>query len=472
MELQCQVGVSKQQGMDIGNAIKRKGRTYRKRKRNKIAGNSLSNDENYISFVKTLKNYDAKFSHLYPAYFELTGRGLAAKHAFRPGELIISLPRSIIINSNKAICLSSWLKEIFKNHQRKSTITSMQALILFLCEGSYNVTYDIQSKWSSYITCLPQVFDHLLFISPLMYRYFNPVTFKRANNLLNNCIAEYQAMRKLLQVSCGSTKVIDFFTLELYKWAWCCVNTRCVYCSFEDVLMVTKSKTDSYCLMPFLDLFNHDPNTSVTVQFNKKTNEFEIIGHQHIKKYEQVFINYGRHSNENLYLEYGFVGCLNNDDEVKITEEDFTDLIKTCTSNQDVIKGIFVLLKKWNLDENWSITIKEVTWSLSTSVKVLVVISLGHSERQSLMKLSKQHDLFKQIHLNELTNHSFNEQFNSQLIYLVKQKKKQIHAMCTAIDTELNHTQSLQVQNFLCSVKKLWNINDEVLNEYSRNTFV
>lgn len=45
----------------------------------------------------------------------------------------------------------------------------------------------------------------------------------------------------------------------------------------------------------------------VEAAFNKNNNCFEIKTYNSFRKYDQVFISYGAHSNTHLLMEYGFI---------------------------------------------------------------------------------------------------------------------------------------------------------------------
>ena len=107
-------------------------------------------------------------------------------------------------------------------------------------------------------------------------------------------------------------------SLEFFQWAWFCVNTRAVF--YQDSSRQDRNKhlnglnmnmTDvlenNMALAPYLDMFNHDEEVVVEAGFNKTSQCYEIRSNRHIKKYQQVFINYGPHDNLKLFLEYGFI---------------------------------------------------------------------------------------------------------------------------------------------------------------------
>ena len=65
---------------------------------------------------------------------------------------------------------------------------------------------------------------------------------------------------------------------------------RCVYSNHEEsaIFNLCDSSIVSFYLVPFLDLLNHSPDAEVNAKFNFKTNCFEIITLNSIKRFEQV----------------------------------------------------------------------------------------------------------------------------------------------------------------------------------------
>lgn len=77
---------------------------------------------------------------------------------------------------------------------------------------------------------------------------------------------------------------------------------------------------DCISLAPFADMFNHTPNGSVSVTYTK--DGYTLSALQDIKAGEELSISYGNHSNDFLFVEYGFLipGQENCWDEVRLDE--------------------------------------------------------------------------------------------------------------------------------------------------------
>ncbi|KUI73183.1 Ribosomal lysine N-methyltransferase set11 [Cytospora mali] len=98
-----------------------------------------------------------------------------------------------------------------------------------------------------------------------------------------------------------------------YLYAWLLVNTRTFY--FVTPKTEKLPKEDHMALQPVADLFNHTDRDGCHVAFDH-TEAFAFTTTRPYEKGEEVHISYGRHSNDFLLVEYGFVLEKNGWDEV------------------------------------------------------------------------------------------------------------------------------------------------------------
>jgi hypothetical protein len=109
-----------------------------------------------------------------------------------------------------------------------------------------------------------------------------------------------------------------------YLYAWMLVNTRSFYYSTPKTEKLLH-RDDRMAMQPVADLFNHaDEGCSVgfdAESFTIRTRRTYDVG-------EEIFICYGRHSNDCLLAEYGFVLEDNRWDEVGLDEVVLSKLSK------------------------------------------------------------------------------------------------------------------------------------------------
>ncbi|OBT49467.1 hypothetical protein VE00_00325 [Pseudogymnoascus sp. WSF 3629] len=101
-------------------------------------------------------------------------------------------------------------------------------------------------------------------------------------------------------------------TRDHYMYNWLIVNTR----TFYYVPPGTKKKKDPkdcMALNPFADYFNHS-SQGCTVEFGPEG--FEITSNKVYEAGEEIYISYGKHSNDFLLAEYGFIMDENDFDHI------------------------------------------------------------------------------------------------------------------------------------------------------------
>jgi hypothetical protein len=89
---------------------------------------------------------------------------------------------------------------------------------------------------------------------------------------------------------------------EKYRYAWLLVNTRTFY--YLTPKLQRRSKEDRMVLQPVADLFNH-ADVGCRVAFDHSS--FEVHADRAYTAGEELHICYGRHGNDFLSVEYGFI---------------------------------------------------------------------------------------------------------------------------------------------------------------------
>lgn len=108
-------------------------------------------------------------------------------------------------------------------------------------------------------------------------------------------------------------------TMDDYIYCWSLVNTRTFYYAPPSKAKSKKvvDPNENMALNPFADYFNHSSHGCV-VEFSK--DGFEITTTESIEKGEEVYISYGKHGNDFLLAEYGFVMDVNEWDDVSLDD--------------------------------------------------------------------------------------------------------------------------------------------------------
>jgi hypothetical protein len=130
---------------------------------------------------------------------------------------------------------------------------------------------------------------------------------------------------------------------ETYLYNWLLVNTRTFYHETAKTRKLRLPRDDRMVLQPIADLFNHS-SAGCSVSFDES--RFTITTDRAYAKGEEVVICYGRHGNDFLLVEYGFVFDANQWDEVELDETILPEL----TARQKEELDEFGFLGKYQLD--------------------------------------------------------------------------------------------------------------------------
>ncbi|XP_041353980.1 SET domain-containing protein 4-like isoform X2 [Gigantopelta aegis] len=230
---------------------------------------------------------------------EYTGRGLKATRTINPGDVIVSLPETLLITPVTA--LESAVGDVIKRCRPR--LTPQAALSLFLV---YENHLGSRSDWFAYIQSVPAVFSTPLYWTPQELGHLPPAVRESAGHMIDRHRDVYDEIVAVLKSlpHCHT----GWFSYDSFQWAWTVVNTRSVYLETKQVplLQFTPSGETNLALAPFLDLLNHSDSAQMEAGHNAKTRCYEIKTFNKFKKHDQVFISYGYHDNQKLFLEYGF----------------------------------------------------------------------------------------------------------------------------------------------------------------------
>lgn len=110
---------------------------------------------------------------------------------------------------------------------------------------------------------------------------------------------------------------------EQFMYYWMVVNTRCFYWAPKPARKKQAWRQpklepdDCMTLCPFADYFNH---TSKGCDFDSNLSRCWVTCDRDYEAGEEVYLSYGKHSNDMLLAEYGFIFDGNMWDHVKLDE--------------------------------------------------------------------------------------------------------------------------------------------------------
>ncbi|KAF5381005.1 hypothetical protein D9615_003936 [Tricholomella constricta] len=267
------------------------------------------------------------------------GHGLFALRSVEPATEILSIPSSALLNS-------ATLSPCYPRARRLLSATQLISLHLFLYRptGSQASTDPL---FGPYISVLPREFDS------------HPLTWMLNSQNEHNDVGRALLITLPISVMCNLRKLADRFKAdwrivqqylkdtifehpisevaepvleslqsklpgcqEDYLWAWLNVNTRCLYHRLEQ----SPSDQNNLTLCPILDFANHTTrsnNMSPQRLMADKTaappkmfeRDFTILSPSSIpiRQGDELYLNYGAHSNRTLFVDYGFVNHVPKD---------------------------------------------------------------------------------------------------------------------------------------------------------------
>lgn len=158
------------------------------------------------------------------------------------------------------------------------------------------------------------------------------------------------------------------------------INSRCLYCEIPLKKDSEDRIASNFTMVPLVDFLNHsdtiDKYCYPQVNIFKKdgisgVGQFMIrVGdHEYNQMGEQIFLNYGPHSNDFLLNEYGFVIQNNKWDFIDITETVMALLEQNSTDNKE---KMIQLLKENDYWGDYTVNHDEISYRTSVALSLVV----------------------------------------------------------------------------------------------------
>jgi hypothetical protein len=248
---------------------------------------------------------------LRPRHFPATGRGLQCLEDVEAGQLIIRLPLSCLVTPS-LVESDPVIGPTVKNNDYTSDCVKLASFLMAHWHRGPESTPP--SVWKPYLDTIPETYDNPGFVFGADRSQIDvcslPEPFK---SLLTENFARISSDREAVSTILSLSNVP--FVESRFLRAWFAVNTRCV------------SLDGTWALAPFLDLLNHSPTVRTTVVVDHQERCFKLVTEVPFRKYDQVFIHYGPHSNSKLWIEYGFFVPDNPFELIEFDEKQVTELL-------------------------------------------------------------------------------------------------------------------------------------------------
>ncbi|RZF40666.1 hypothetical protein LSTR_LSTR012767 [Laodelphax striatellus] len=359
------------------------GRTYRLRKKRRLASPRstcyrIGKNSNEIDEFTSLSLWMSREGwkptcKIVPAMFPDTGRGFVARKKIECDDVIVKIPGHLLITVKTVS--DSRIGRLFND---KKPFTAQQVISAFLMWQKHEGE---NAFWYSYIASLPNtslspvnlVEEELQLLPEFLAR---PIRAAKENitelhlDLINSLDDSDVCTNCNLPFS-------EIFSLDNFMWAWSMVNSRAVYISPErhSDHLINLSDENTLAMAPYLDMFNHSCNAKVQAYIDAKDDSYQIRTCNSYLKNQQVFINYGSHSNLKLFLEYGFIIPGNHNDGIPITYDNIisgvANYFPCFKMYSDVLNKRYKFLKNHEMLNNLNVHADGLSWNTKVAIYIL-----------------------------------------------------------------------------------------------------
>ncbi|GLT51409.1 hypothetical protein SLA2020_248220 [Shorea laevis] len=223
---------------------------------------------------------------------EVGERGLVALKNIRKDEKLLFVPPSLVITAD-----SEWTSaeagEVLKHY----SVPDWPLLATYLISEA---SLQKASRWSNYISALPQQPYSLLYWTHAeLDRYLEASQIReRAIERINNVTGTYNDLRLRIFSKYPHLFPEEVFNMETFRWSFGILFSR---------LVRLPSMGGKVALVPWADMLNHSCEVETFLDYDSSSKTVVFLTDRAYQAGEQVFISYGKKSNGELLLSYGFV---------------------------------------------------------------------------------------------------------------------------------------------------------------------
>ncbi|PIA65466.1 hypothetical protein AQUCO_00100751v1 [Aquilegia coerulea] len=223
---------------------------------------------------------------------EVGERGLVALKNIRKGENLLFVPPSLVISAN-----SEWSSPKAGEVLKRNGVPDWPLLATYLISEA---SFMKSSRWSSYISALPrQPYSLLYWTRSELDKYLVASQIReRAIERVNDVAGTYNDLRLRIFSKYPHLFPEEVFNMETFKWSFGILFSR---------LVRLPSMDGRVALVPWADMLNHSCEVETFLDYDKSSKGIVFTTDRPYQPGEQVFISYGKKSNGELLLSYGFV---------------------------------------------------------------------------------------------------------------------------------------------------------------------
>ncbi|KAB1209106.1 Ribulose-1,5 bisphosphate carboxylase/oxygenase large subunit N-methyltransferase, chloroplastic [Morella rubra] len=221
---------------------------------------------------------------------EVGERGLVALKNIRKGEKLLFVPPSLVITAD-----SEWSCVEAGKVLKRNSVPDWPLLATYLISEASVMK---SSRWSNYISALPRQ-PYSLLTRAELDRYLEASQIReRAIDRVMDVVGTYNDLRLRIFSKYPDLFPEEVFNIETFKWSFGILFSR---------LVRLRSMDGRVALVPWADMLNHSCGVETFLDYDKPSKGVVFTTDRPYEPGEQVFISYGKKSNGELLLSYGFV---------------------------------------------------------------------------------------------------------------------------------------------------------------------
>lgn len=292
---------------------------------------------------------------------EVGERGLVALKNIRKGEKLLFVPPSLFITAD-----SEWSCPEAGDVLKQNSVPDWPLLASYLISEASLMK---SSRWSNYISALPQQPYSLLYWTRAeLDRYLEASQIReRAVERVNNVTGTYNDLRHRIFTKYPDLFPEEVFNMETFKWSFGILFSR---------LVRLPSMEGKVALVPWADMLNHSCEVETFLDYDKSSQGVVFTTDRPFQPGEQVFISYGKKSNGELLLSYGFVP------REGTNPRDSVELLLSLKKSDKCYKEKTEALRKHGLSASQCFPLQITGWPLELMAYAYLAVSPPSMSRQ------------------------------------------------------------------------------------------
>ncbi|KAJ6401489.1 hypothetical protein OIU84_016820 [Salix udensis] len=292
---------------------------------------------------------------------EVGERGLVALKNIRKGEMLLFVPPSLVIDAD-----SEWSCPEAGEVLKQYSVPDWPLLATYLISEA---SFEKSSRWSNYISALPrQPYSLLYWTRAELDTYLEASRIReRAIERITNVSGTYNDLRLRIFSKHPHLFPEEVFNMESFKWSFGILFSR---------LVRLPSMDERVALVPWADMLNHSCEVETFLDYDKSSKGVVFTTDRPYQPGEQVFISYGRKSNGELLLSYGFVP------REGTNPSDSVELSLSLKKSDKCYKEKLEALKKHGLSASQCYPLQVTGWPLELMAYAYLAVSPPSMSRQ------------------------------------------------------------------------------------------